>query len=72
MGSNLNLSGEIECDASIMDGKSLHYGAVGSISGELRLMFTFLHDCAAELKLSHLERTTSRVYPSNVLLIRSF
>ncbi|XP_047208356.1 threonine aspartase 1 isoform X4 [Girardinichthys multiradiatus] len=33
MGSNLNLSGEIECDASIMDGKSLHFGAVGSISG---------------------------------------
>lgn len=32
-GSNLNLSGEIECDASIMDGKSLHYGAVGAISG---------------------------------------
>lgn len=35
MGSNLNLSGEIECDASIMDGKSLHYGAVGAISGKL-------------------------------------
>lgn len=33
MGSNLNLSGEIECDASIMDGKSLHFGAVGAISG---------------------------------------
>ncbi|XP_068183869.1 threonine aspartase 1 isoform X2 [Antennarius striatus] len=33
MGSNLNLAGEIECDASIMDGKSLHYGAVGAISG---------------------------------------
>lgn len=33
MGSNLNLSGEIECDASIMDGKSLHYGAVGAVSG---------------------------------------
>uniref|UniRef100_A0A7N6BRJ1 Threonine aspartase 1 n=1 Tax=Anabas testudineus TaxID=64144 RepID=A0A7N6BRJ1_ANATE len=33
MGSNLNLSGEIECDASIMDGKSLQYGAVGAISG---------------------------------------
>uniref|UniRef100_A0AAY4E854 Threonine aspartase 1 n=1 Tax=Denticeps clupeoides TaxID=299321 RepID=A0AAY4E854_9TELE len=32
-GSNLNLSGEIECDASIMDGKSLHYGAVGALSG---------------------------------------
>ncbi|KAK2824113.1 hypothetical protein Q5P01_021288 [Channa striata] len=33
MGSNLNLSGEIECDASIMDGKSLQFGAVGAISG---------------------------------------
>ncbi|XP_034040722.1 threonine aspartase 1 isoform X2 [Thalassophryne amazonica] len=33
MGSNLNLSGEIECDASIMDGRSLQYGAVGAISG---------------------------------------
>ncbi|XP_016308411.1 threonine aspartase 1-like [Sinocyclocheilus anshuiensis] len=32
-GSNLNLSGEIECDASIMDGKSLNYGAVGALSG---------------------------------------
>ncbi|XP_035256675.1 threonine aspartase 1 [Anguilla anguilla] len=32
-GSNLNLSGEIECDASIMDGKSLHFGAVGALSG---------------------------------------
>ncbi|CDQ81588.1 unnamed protein product [Oncorhynchus mykiss] len=35
MGSNLNLSGEIECDASIMDGKSLRYGAVGAVSGGL-------------------------------------
>ncbi|XP_029031224.1 threonine aspartase 1 isoform X2 [Betta splendens] len=33
LGSNLNLSGEIECDASIMDGKSLQFGAVGAISG---------------------------------------
>ncbi|XP_028325246.1 threonine aspartase 1 isoform X2 [Gouania willdenowi] len=33
MGSNLNLSGEIECDASIMDGRSLQFGAVGAISG---------------------------------------
>ncbi|XP_041108870.1 threonine aspartase 1 isoform X3 [Polyodon spathula] len=33
MGSNLNLSGEIECDASIMEGKSLHFGAVGALGG---------------------------------------
>ncbi|XP_028676399.1 threonine aspartase 1 [Erpetoichthys calabaricus] len=32
-GSNLNLSGDIECDASIMDGKSLHFGAIGALSG---------------------------------------
>ncbi|XP_073734573.1 threonine aspartase 1 [Callorhinus ursinus] len=34
MGSNLNLLGEIECDASIMDGKSLNFGAVGALSGQ--------------------------------------
>ncbi|KAJ7987374.1 hypothetical protein DPEC_G00325830 [Dallia pectoralis] len=33
MGSNINLCGDIECDASIMDGKTLHYGAVGAIRG---------------------------------------
>uniref|UniRef100_A0AAY5ELE1 Threonine aspartase 1 n=1 Tax=Electrophorus electricus TaxID=8005 RepID=A0AAY5ELE1_ELEEL len=32
-GSNLNLCGDIECDASIMDGKSLNYGAVGALTG---------------------------------------
>ncbi|XP_062864384.1 threonine aspartase 1 isoform X2 [Trichomycterus rosablanca] len=32
-GSNLNLSGNIECDASIMEGRSLDYGAVGALSG---------------------------------------
>ncbi|XP_053086817.1 threonine aspartase 1 isoform X4 [Pangasianodon hypophthalmus] len=32
-GSNLNLVGDIECDASIMEGKSLDYGAVGALSG---------------------------------------
>lgn len=46
MGSNLNLSGEIECDASIMDGKSLHYGAVGAISGELLHMHCYLCNIA--------------------------
>lgn len=45
MGSNLNLSGEIECDASIMDGKSLHYGAVGAISGELPLPLMLMYYC---------------------------
>lgn len=33
IGSNLTFNGIVECDASIMDGKTLHYGAVGSLSG---------------------------------------
>ncbi|XP_022091254.1 threonine aspartase 1-like isoform X2 [Acanthaster planci] len=33
IGSNLNLCGNVECDASIMDGRSLQYGAVGALSG---------------------------------------
>ncbi|XP_062610709.1 threonine aspartase 1-like isoform X2 [Saccostrea cucullata] len=33
MGSNLNLSGSVECDASIMEGRKLMFGAVGAISG---------------------------------------
>lgn len=38
-GSNLNLVGDIECDASIMEGKSLDYGAVGALSGGLISIF---------------------------------
>lgn len=33
LGSNLSLAGTVECDASIMDGKSLYFGAVGALSG---------------------------------------
>ena len=32
-GSNLTLEGNVECDASIMDGESLLFGAVGALSG---------------------------------------
>lgn len=33
IGSNLTKSGVVECDASIMDGKSLTFGAVGALKG---------------------------------------
>ncbi|KAH9519544.1 taspase, threonine aspartase, 1 [Bulinus truncatus] len=32
-GSNLTIQGTVECDASIMDGDTLHFGAVGALSG---------------------------------------
>ncbi|XP_064474948.1 threonine aspartase 1-like [Ornithodoros turicata] len=32
-GSNLTLKGTVECDASVMDGRSLNFGAVGALSG---------------------------------------
>ncbi|XP_016840783.1 threonine aspartase 1 [Nasonia vitripennis] len=32
-GSNLTYEGNVECDASIMDGATLHYGGVGAITG---------------------------------------
>lgn len=33
LGSNLTRSGTVECDASIMDGQSLGFGAVGALKG---------------------------------------
>lgn len=32
-GSNLTLEGTVECDASVMDGATLQFGAVGAVSG---------------------------------------
>jgi len=32
-GSNLTLGGQVECDASLMDGRSQSFGAVGALSG---------------------------------------
>ena len=32
-GSNLTFNGTVECDASIMDGRTADYGAVGAVSG---------------------------------------
>ncbi|KOC66712.1 Threonine aspartase 1 [Habropoda laboriosa] len=32
-GSNLTLEGAVECDASVMDGTTLQFGAVGAVSG---------------------------------------
>lgn len=46
-GSNLNLAGDVECDASIMDGETNHFGAVAALQGMFYHSFLFfesLHD----------------------------
>ena len=30
-GSNLTLNGDVECDASLMDGSNCHFGAIGAV-----------------------------------------
>lgn len=36
-GSNLNLDCKVECDASLMNGTTLGFGSIGSVSGKLHI-----------------------------------
>ncbi|GFO11974.1 threonine aspartase 1-like [Plakobranchus ocellatus] len=61
LGSNLTMDGTVECDASVMDGKSLYFGAVGALSG-VKNPVTVAHKLAEEQKLGPLP--FGRVRPS--------
>lgn len=55
-GSNLTLEGNVECDASIMDGSSLRYGAVGALSGVKNPVLLAKKLCCQQEEPMHLGR----------------
>ncbi|GFR80392.1 threonine aspartase 1-like [Elysia marginata] len=61
LGSNLTLDGKVECDASVMDGKSVLFGAVGALSG-VKNPVKVAHRLVEEQKLGPLP--LGRVRPS--------
>lgn len=44
-GSNLTWNGKVECDASIMDGNTLNFGAVGAVAGVSNPVLIARHLC---------------------------
>ncbi|RUS81004.1 hypothetical protein EGW08_011242 [Elysia chlorotica] len=61
LGSNLTMEGNVECDSSVMDGKTLFFGAVGALSG-VKNPIKVAHRLAEEQKLGPLP--LGRVRPS--------
>ncbi|KAK3764001.1 hypothetical protein RRG08_004365 [Elysia crispata] len=61
LGSNLTMEGKVECDSSVMDGKTLFFGAVGALSG-VKNPIKVAHRLAEEQKLGPLP--LGRVRPS--------
>ncbi|KAL1138648.1 hypothetical protein AAG570_008710, partial [Ranatra chinensis] len=56
LGSNLTWDGEVECDASVMDGTSLTYGAVGAVSGVRNPVLLARAICESQTKPLSLDR----------------
>ena len=53
-GSNLTFDGKVECDASVMDGSTLNFGAVGAISGVKNPVDVAKHLCQQQsVSISH-------------------
>lgn len=50
LGSNCTWDGQVECDASVMDGSSLQQGAVGAVSGVKNPVCLARHICIQRSK----------------------
>ncbi|KAK2576807.1 hypothetical protein KPH14_005443 [Odynerus spinipes] len=49
-GSNLTVDGKVECDASVMDGTNLQFGAIGAVSGIKNPVFLAKRLCEQQSK----------------------
>lgn len=49
-GSNLTVNGTVECDASVMDGTNLQFGAIGAVSGIKNPVFLAKRLCEQQSK----------------------
>ena len=61
-GSNLTLTGKVECDASVMDGTTQDYGSVGAVPGVKNPIKAAL----AVLKHSNVKDILGRIPPLSV------
>ncbi|XP_043279966.1 threonine aspartase 1-like [Venturia canescens] len=59
-GSNLTLNGDVECDASVMDGSNCLFGALGAVSGIKNPIVLAKYLCQQQLR----KRTHGRIPPS--------
>lgn len=67
-GSNLTIDGYVECDASVMNGSDLNFGAVGAVSGVKNPVLLAKKICCNQNKPMELGRIPPR-YNQNVLLV---
>lgn len=66
-GSNLTMNGTVECDASVMDGSSLQFGAVGAVSGIKNPVLLAKRLCEQQSVKFAYGRIPPRYIPANLL-----
>ena len=70
-GSNLTIDGYVECDASVMNGSDLNFGAVGAVSGVKNPVLLAKKICCNQNNALELGRIPPR-YPLGIVLITMY